>query len=377
MSVSLQSALELVQKAVNLDNNGKSQEAISMYSIAIDHLRQVCNSNIDQSTRNLIDSKILEYQNRSSFLKSSAHLDFNNNNNNNISNRNSNITFSNNNISPPPPFLNGSGSINNSLNNLSPPVGTNLVEEALKYANEAVSCESKNNFQNAIIYYRKCSELLEQSSKNENDIETRLFLNQKKQEYHSRADILERQNPQLSNSTGIFNNNFSTTTTTTTMTTLSTSTGFSKNNLPFPQAEEEYSMLNQIQLSNSTSELIDLAIDCVKEAIKEDDHLNYEKAIHYYDLSVNYFQTALTGGGENNPQVRQLITEKMINSKSRSQFLKNKIQYKQNLVNNEYDSIPLSLRPGQKYKDPVRKKTVLERLSKTIKGPKNISDHWL
>ncbi|KAN0022464.1 hypothetical protein ACTFIU_004655 [Dictyostelium citrinum] len=370
MSVSLQSALELVQKAVNLDNNGKAQEAISMYSIAIDHLRQVFNSNIDQSTKNLIDSKILEYQNRSNFLKSSVHLDFNNNN---ISNSNSSITFGNNNTSPPP-FLNGSSGIN--INN-----GTNLVEEALKYANEAVSCESKNNFQNAIIYYRKCSELLEQASKNENDIETRLFLNQKKQEYQSRADTLERQNPQLSNSTGIFNsnnnNNFSTTTTTTTMTTLSTSTGFSKNNLPFPQAEEEYSMISQIQLSNSTSELIDLAIDCVKEAIKEDDHLNYEKAIHYYDLSVNYFQTALTGGGENNPQIRQLITEKMINSKSRSQFLKNKIQYKQNLINNEYDSIPLSLRPGQKYKDPVRKKTVLERLSKTIKGPKNISDHWL
>ncbi|EAL61123.1 hypothetical protein DDB_G0292640 [Dictyostelium discoideum AX4] len=368
MSVSLQSALELVQKAVNLDNNGKAQEAISMYSIAIDHLRQVCNSNIDQSTKNLIDSKILEYQNRSNFLKSSAHLDFNNNNN--ISNSNSNITFSNNNNSSPPPFLNSSSGINNNLNTS----GTNLVEEALKYANEAVSCESKNNFQNAIIYYRKCSELLEQASKNENDIETRLFLNQKKQEYQSRADTLEKQNPQLSNSTGNFNNNnnFSTTSLST-----STSTGFSKNNLPFPQAEEEYSIMSQIQLSNSTSELIDLAIDCVKEAIKEDDHLNYEKAIHYYDLSVNYFQTALTGGGENNPQIRQLITEKMINSKSRSQFLKNKIQYKQNLINNEYDSIPLSLRPGQKYKDPVRKKTVLERLSKTIKGPKNISDHWL
>ncbi|KAM9953514.1 hypothetical protein ACTFIR_008586 [Dictyostelium discoideum] len=362
MSVSLQSALELVQKAVNLDNNGKAQEAISMYSIAIDHLRQVCNSNIDQSTKNLIDSKILEYQNRSNFLKSSAHLDFNNNNNNNISNSNSNITFNNNNNnnSSPPPFLNSSSGINNNLNSSG---GTNLVEEALKYANEAVSCESKNNFQNAIIYYRKCSELLEQASKNENDIETRLFLNQKKQEYQSRADTLEKQNPHLSNSTG--NNNFS------------TSTGFSKNNLPFPQAEEEYSIMSQIQLSNSTSELIDLAIDCVKEAIKEDDHLNYEKAIHYYDLSVNYFQTALTGGGENNAQIRQLITEKMINSKSRSQFLKNKIQYKQNLINNEYDSIPLSLRPGQKYKDPVRKKTVLERLSKTIKGPKNISDHWL
>ncbi|KAK5582355.1 hypothetical protein RB653_003938 [Dictyostelium firmibasis] len=376
MSVSLQSALELVQKAVNLDNNGKAQEAISMYSIAIDHLRQVCNSNIDQSTKNLIDSKILEYQNRSSFLKSSAHLDYsnnnnNNNNNNNISNSNSNITFSNNNVSPPP-FLNNSNGINNS--------GSNLVEEALKYANEAVSCESKNNIQNAIFYYRKCSELLEQASKNENDIETRLFLNQKKQEYNSRADTLSNSTGNMTNGNNNNNNNniFSTTTTTSSSSSsITTSTGFSKNNLPFPQAEEEYSIMNQIQLSNSTTELIDLAIDCVKEAIKEDDHLNYEKAIHYYDLSVQYFQTALTGGGENNPQIRQLITEKMINSKSRSQLLKNKIQYKQNMVNNEYDSIPLSLKPGQKYKDPVRKKTVLERLSKTIKGPKNISDHWL
>ncbi|EGC29500.1 hypothetical protein DICPUDRAFT_95934 [Dictyostelium purpureum] len=268
MSVSLQSALELVHKAVSLDNSGKAQEAISMYSIAIEQLKQASQTTYDQNTKNLIESKILEYQNRSSFLKSSLHLDYNNN------------TVSN---FPSPPQNNNN--INNNNNNGS----GNLLDQALKFANEAIGCESSNNIQGAIVNYKKCVELLEQVSRDESNIETRLFLNQKRQEYQGRCESLEL--------------------------TISNSNGFGNSG------------------------------------------------------SLNSTMTLMNNNSNNNLN--------SINSKTRSQFLKNKIQYNQNKVNNEYDSIPLSLKPGQKYKDPVRKKNVLERLSKSIKGPKNISDHWL
>jgi len=364
----LQNALEVVKKAVDLDNQGKSQEAISMYSLAIDHLQQV-NTN-DTKTRDLIKSKILEYQNRTQFLKSTLHLS-------SPPQQQSNI----NSFPSPPP-----------LQQQSSPTNRSLVEVAVEYANLAVSAESSNQIQNAVMYYKKCADVLEQASKETNDIETRLMLNQKKQEYNSRAESLS--STFNLNSSFVNNNNNN-----------DNNNSNSSNNLPFPQVDDpnlfnsnnsttgtintssnnnfnnsngfnqSMGSISYIELSNNSTEFIDMAINYATEAIEHDDHLNYEKAIHFYDLSIQYFTAALQH--ETNQQIRQLILDKSTNSRIRSTFLKNKIQYHGGSNNSEFSSIPMSLQPGQKYKDPVRKKTVFEKLSKTIKGPKNISDHWL
>ncbi|KAF2071315.1 hypothetical protein CYY_007365 [Polysphondylium violaceum] len=349
----LQNALGIVKKAVDLDNQGKSQEAISMYSLAIDHLQQVATTN-DTKTRDLIQSKIVEYQSRVQFLKSTLHL-----------NSPNNINSSSNSFPSPPPLQ----QYNN--NNKS------LVDVAVEYANLAVNSESSNQIQNAIMYYKKCADVLEQASKETDDIETRLMLNQKKQEYNARADSLSSSSSSsFVNSNSNSNSNSNLPFQVDDPNLFNSNTNSSGNNLFLNNSNGIQQPQQYIELSNNSTEFVDMAINYATEAIEQDDHLNYEKAIHFYDLSVQYFTAALQH--ESNQQIRQLILDKSTNSRIRSTFLKNKIQYNGgNNSNSEFSSIPMALQPGQKYKDPVRKKTVFEKLSKTIKGPKNISDHWL
>eukprot|EP01132_Coremiostelium_polycephalum_P002577 gene2577-3192_t len=352
-NLAIQAALELVQKAVTLDQNGKIQEAISMYSLALDHLYQLMDTSTGQ-TKETFKSKIDEYTKRVDYLKSTLFMNQNNNVHQQQQQQPKLSSF------PSPPPLQQQSADLNSLSK------DELIGHALKFATQAVNSESENKIQEAVLYYRKCSEYLEKASQMTDDIETRLTLNQKQNEYSSRADFLTTTKLGGIENVNSVNNSSN------------NGSSFSSSNLPFPQVEEpEYSSVyntpafNQIELSNNASEYIDMAINYTQEAIKMDDIHNYSKAIHFYDLSIQYFEAALQC--ENNFTVRQLIGEKLTNAKCRTNFLKVKLGQSVQEVN----VIPLSSKPGQKYIDPVRKKTVLERLAKTIRGPKNISDHWL
>ncbi|KYQ88874.1 hypothetical protein DLAC_10682 [Tieghemostelium lacteum] len=355
MSNPLSSSLEILQKAITLDTNGKVQESISMYSLAIEHLRQaVDNKSLDNNLKQQIQSKIQEYSKRVDYLRSTLTL-----------NGSNNIVF------PSIPTMSNSTEILSK---------DTLIENALKYATLGVKSEQEQKFKEAIQYYTQSSENIEQALKfvQSGEIESRLMLTQKKQEYSSRAEYLSNLHGiRLSGSSGINSSG-------------STAINNSNSNVPFPQVEEmeqsqqQYifqqqtittTMSSNIDISKQSSEYIDMAIALTKEAIKEDDVHNFVNAIQYYDQSVLYFQAALQI--ETNDQVRRLIGEKLTNSTIRSTFLKNKIQYQGGQHYNEISQIPMGLKPGQKYHDPVRKKTALEKLMKTIKGPKNISDHWL
>eukprot|EP01133_Synstelium_polycarpum_P011610 gene11610-13554_t len=342
---------KLVKKAVALDNAGKQQEAVSMYSLAIEHLYQVVQQNVgDQQTKDMLNTKIQEYTKRADYLRSTLGL-----------NQTTNTSSAPPSFSTPPPFAFPSPpplhATSHSPSPSSPQSKENIIQSALGYANKAVQAEGEGRMGDAITMYKQCSELLNQASLMESDIETRLILNQKKQEYSARADELSRQRGSSS------------------PTTVNNSSNSFSSDVPFPQANEmDLSVYSSIELSASSSEYIDMAINYTTEAVKEDDIHNYSKAIPLYEQSVYYFNAALQC--ETNDQVRRLIGEKLTNSRIRCEFLKNKINY-QSGQSSEINNIPFSLKPGGKYKDPVRKKTVMERLVKTIKGPKNISDHWL
>ncbi|EFA76524.1 hypothetical protein PPL_10292 [Heterostelium album PN500] len=356
--VSLQEALELVKKAVALDNAQRTQEAVSMYSLAIEHLRQVIDTAKDQQTRDLIVSKIQEYTKRVDYLRATINL------NNNAPATSISTATPPPILSTPPPFAFPTPPpFNNNTSpqqHHTPPQSKDqLIQSALSLANMAVKAEAENRISDSITCYNGCAELLDQASTLESDIETRLMLNQKKQEYSNRAEELSLK--VRSNSPVNFNSSSS-----------------SSMDLPFPQVagggNDMMSSYNNIELSASSSEYIDMAINYTQEAVKEDDVHNYSKAIPLYEQSVFYFNAALQV--ESNEKVRVLIGEKMTNSRIRCEFLKNKINY-QSSQDSTINNIPFAMKPGGKYKDPVRKKTVMERLVKTIRGPKNISDHWL
>ncbi|GAM29302.1 hypothetical protein SAMD00019534_124780 [Acytostelium subglobosum LB1] len=327
--VSLQEALELVKKAVALDTANRTQEAVSMYTLAIEHLRQVLDTARDAQTRDLIQTKIQEYSKRVDYLRSTYNL-----------------------MAPPMPTPTTNASPMFAFPSPpSQPSKDTLIQNALAMANNAVKAESENRISDSIACYHNCAELLDQASLLETDIESRLYLNQKKQEYSSRAEELGvriRSSPTF----GSHNNS----------------------DVPFPQvAGDSFDMSSYGNIEESSSEYIDMAINYTQEAVKEDDVHNFTKAIPLYEQAIFYFNAALQC--EPNEKVRLLIGEKMTNNRVRCEFLKNKINY-QSSQGSVINNIPFSMKPGGKYKDPVRKKNVMERLIKTIKGPKNISDHW-
>ncbi|EGG13799.1 hypothetical protein DFA_11560 [Cavenderia fasciculata] len=348
----IQGALDLVKKAVSLDNSGKQQEAISVYALAIEHLRQIFDrGGVDAQTRELLSQKIQEYTKRVDYLKSSLNLHAPTMTSSPLS-ATSPTSSSSVDSFPSLPPLQSSSSFSSPPSRMSK---DQLIQNALNHANMGVKCESENRIADAVDNYQKSSEYLHEASLLEQSIENRLQFLQKKQEYQSRAEQLKSSPFYISQTSSSSSNTFS-------------------SDVPFPQVDDiDMSAYNNIELSSNASEFIDMAINYTSEAIKEDDIHNFGKAIQLYLLSIQYFQAALQY--ETNDKIRTLIGEKLTNNRIRSEFLKNKINYQGQA--SDVQAIPFALKPGGKYKDPVRKKTVMEKLVKTIKGPKNISDHWL